>query len=455
MIDALPGLTGTQADGQVALADIVVAGNPYHGLMTAGQLEAPQSVKDAATGAGPTEWPHVTKPVFQPYGGGSWAFSNSASAGRSPEQQAADTLIGQRWDNYALICGRWGHVYGSSAFLNSNGLGWLWADSTGAVWRCELEGDDWDNTFHSFNIKMTRFGLFGGALETYTHGPYRLDFAVPLNAIWFSGPYRRLVFQDATLNGAKSAWMINYPVVSVGWEKPGAGVEISLSGTGQSPTVSLTEVQDHSVHFFDHELDGDGNIVHVGFTLFLFYEGGVLKRCSADWSGTKSAAHPIPGFLGIRVDGNDTNCYLRSAAGTYTPAEGDLGGLLPYGGPVPYLADAIIKLFMPGSSGSEYGWGDYSGGSSPPQTLVRLECLDRHIWTFAKTFGYAGSEYEIGTESIAMVHTPATPNGHAFSPEFTASRTAYGSDSFGGGDIAYHRVTGETVIGSGGGASFL
>lgn len=577
-MDALPGKPGIQKDGQVALGEIVVAGNPYHGLMRAGQLEANQATKDAATSAGPTEWPHVSKAVTQPGGGGTWVFSNSASAGRSPEQQAADALIGHRWDAYTLLGGRARAIYGSPATCSG---GWLWADVDGKVWRCNLSTDDWTNDWHDFNLTLTRFGEFGAAPQTVTLGPFRVDFAVPLN---FSQDARDVDFMDATEDGSKSAHMVVYPVVDVGFTKPGTVVVVELSGSGASPAVTVSEWGSHDIHYRiggtpPETLSGVPHAVHVArheswncantgavymaesptvdwilsnpysaieTTLFVYFEGVTLHRVSAAYehfstsasslvvsgidvfsvettpcSTTGSCSHydeqhvahsfeyfvsyAATGYAGtlaytnlaIRLDGTDTDCYLRmrssgltlkdKSANLYTIAmqqcgcsdpttccsclhgysingwwtqsyayealpdegditttvEGDLGGLLA--DLVPIMAtgwgdDAIALLYSPNPGN---GWAKIGGDNGP---VIRLECLDNHVWAFARGYGATGTEYQTNTETIKMVHTPTAPNGHPFPDPLIATRTIYGLTRFGQYPaVAYNRKTGEIV----------
>lgn len=561
--DALNGPT------DIPLAKISVFGNPHHGIIQAGSLIASQATKDAATGAGPTEWPHQNKATpSTPQGGGTWIFANNPGFSRAPEDLAADALIGHRWDNYELLGGRTRLIHGGPESCGENR--WVWADASGETWVASLHLSNLTTTGIELSVVLTRLGLLGATDTQYTRGPAAITWAENLS----TARQLNLVFQDATRTGNKAAFMVTgRDDGSFQGELPCTVFVVELSGVAETATVQATEYLSRGRH--RNSLDsGDphveveavpnhqnasytsngfcswnvvindtgapaaatDNYTGLDYTLYVYYdEAGTLHRvhvaaedyygmqssaqiAAASWTlhdlepcGSSNACDPTDDSrhaflqvswtahyhvlsysrLAIKLDGVDTDCVLHSqsslihsapgshdawqealAAGCsvpdncamctiyaleygnslYSPPHiainpggetesntGDLGGLfsdLPGLTAAGWNVAAIDKYFNPTGT-PDPGW--IKVGAT--DEVCRIECLDHHIWAFARSHEYTGHANQASTETHTMIHTPATPNGEALA--LTAVRMAYGIHRFDAAPyVSYDRMTG-------------
>lgn len=570
MIDRIDDALNGHTD--VPLAEISVFGNPHHGIIHAGNLVADQATKDAATGVPPTEWPHQNKTTPNtPQGGGTWVFANNPTFSRTPEEVAADALIGHRWDNYDLLGGRTRLIQGGPESCGE--YGWVWADDDGETWVATLQLVSLTTSAISFNIHLRRLGMMGGPAAQYTRGPVSLSWADNLSTV----RQLNLVFQDATRTGDKAAFMVTgRNDESDQGDLPCAVFVVELSGSAAMATVQGSEYLSRGLHrntldnadphtqvtpvpahqtvtytangfcawnvSINTELGpAAGSEAYGGldYTLFVYFDDtGDLHRVHVtadDYYGWQSSStidaasytiHDLEpcgstntcdptndslhayievsytthynmltySSLAIRHDGVDTDCrlfYQRQIGhtesvdidrwqeamdagcsvpsncsicasyaleygnGAYAPPyyetepvsgteslEGDLGGLfsdIPDLGPGLWSGAAITKLFSP-EGAPDPGW-IKAGGSDD---VCRLECLDRHTWAFARSHEYTGHAEQSSTETIAMVHTPAVPEGTPVT--LTANRTPYGVQRFAQPPfITYNKMTGDVT----------
>lgn len=570
MIDRIDDALNGPSD--IPLAEISVFGNPHHGIIQAGSLVADQATKDAATGVPPTEWPHQNKTTPNvPQGGGTWVFANNPTFSRTPEEVAADALIGHRWDNYELLGGRTRLIQGGPESCGE--YGWVWADDDGETWVATLQRVSLTTSAISFNIHLRRLGMMGGPAAQYTHGPVTLNWSENLDTT----RQLNLVFQDATGTGNKAAFMVTARNDgSYAGDLPCAVFVVELSGVAQTAAVHGAEYLSRSQHrkVLDSgdahvqvpDVPNHQNVTYASngfcawnvivndtgapvlaaddysgrdYTLFVYYDAeGILHRvhvAAENYYGMQSASQVTDaGYvvydlspcgststcdptndsrhayvhvawtsyyhvltysrLAIKVDDADTDCVLHhqtslshSESGSYDAWQEALAAgcsvsdncapcnvyALEYGNgsySVPYIptnpggegesgTGDLGGLFNDLSGLDPSGWGEAAinklfdpAGSPDPgwikvgatDEVCRLECLDRHTWAFARSHEYTGHAEQSNTETITMVHTPATPEGAPVT--LTAIRTPYGVQRFAQPPfITYNKMTGDVT----------
>lgn len=134
-------MIGTQQPVGIGL-DVIVArwGNPWHGLVSGGEL-------NGATWAQPTRGDtYIIQPPGQP----------------AVSTPPAESTLGMEWRNYALLSGYNHQLYGQ----NIGATAWIYIASDGTAWRVNaaslLNTDHTLSSALSVSITLDRFGVFGG-----------------------------------------------------------------------------------------------------------------------------------------------------------------------------------------------------------------------------------------------------------------------------------------------------
>lgn len=356
-------------DAEMALARLVIHGNPHHGLITGATLAAPSGDITVPTAAGGCTW------LFEP---------GMPAVSRTTEQQAFDTANGYRWDNYALLGGPNRTIYGGAAQCGPDG--WLYRDSNGITWAVSLINQAHTRTGASFSVRARLIGRLGAPAAQHDYGPYNLTWAVPATDYPSNPPVYSARFQDQTGDGGKAAWLvIGNGGAPVWYDLAQFAFQVELSGPGEFLTVNVGEYLSRSEHLvittadphtYDEYPDSSwyvrdpgnpggpfilqadphtisGSYAEYHITCALFYAGATLKRLTArgydasatvrwtlDSSGAYNgstweflrecgAAQVNESWLGFMLDGVDTGVSLSwsRSGSTETPCETSYGPL--------------------------------------------------------------------------------------------------------------------------------
>lgn len=241
------------------LGKMGIFGMPYHGLVQGGSMTLP----NATTKTYPqpnADWPDAAGTTHLV------AVPGVPSVVRTTAQAAADTAAGHQWRNAAMLSGGEQQLYGRN--LN----GWIYIDPAGARWHMEFSAYLPTATFDvalALNVTLTatRFGVFGGVLETHTYPLSLADWgqqgypaqegfpqtgggfesithcSLLMDAIYSNGSKVALLVHHKRLSGAPGTGdttvdlMVRHPM---GW------LELALSGPGSALAVGLTVLKNRS-----------------------------------------------------------------------------------------------------------------------------------------------------------------------------------------------------------------